>query len=122
MKLIDSMCARQCMNFKTNIKILLNPDMTSFKVYRKKQYQDYDNFIKELSDVFDFEMGKYYFCDKDYVDNYLFVKVWSSRNSAIYTSNLISNQTKHKLKHIELLHGKWILMAFKDKSKCNDWA
>ena len=121
MKTAESICDRERMDFKINSNVLTDADITHFNVYKKKPHQTHKEFIKEISNLFGVNMGNYYFCDEDYVDNYLFVQVWSGRTSAIYTSNMISNRSKHKLKHMELLHDKWIIMAFKDASKCNNW-
>lgn len=48
----------------------------------------------------------------EHIENFLFVKVWSGRTNAIFTSNLISNQTIHKLKNVHT-GDNYILLVFK---------
>lgn len=61
-----------------------------------------------------------YFCLPKYVNNFLFVDIYSGRKSALETALKISNYTKHKLKH-QILSDGHVLLVFKKERRVNSW-
>ena len=109
------------LDLKIENKDLLDSEYTHFDVYKIQIGESYEDFMIKISKETEHYMKNYYYCMPNYIYNYIFVKVWSGRSNAIYTSNLISNLSQHKLKDVRIVgkDSNSILLVFKDRRFCN---
>jgi len=110
------------LDLKVENKELSNEELTNFKIFKMHKGLTRGELVQNLSSAMEwYGIENQYYCMKEYIEDFIFVQVWSGRFSATYTMNMIANYTSHKLKNIIDLERDSIWLVFKKREECKEW-
>jgi len=109
------------LNLRIESKHLSNEELTHFKVFQMYSDMSRDDLVRDLRNSTEMSFDQFYYCMLEYINNYIFVQVWSGRTSAISTTAMIANYSNHKLKDVRRIDEGSIILVFKKASACENW-
>ena len=109
------------LNLKIVNKNLSNEELTHFKIFQMYPDMSRNDFVKDLRNSTDMSFNQFYYCMPEYINNFIFVLVWSGRASCLETMAMISNYSNHKLKDVRKISEGSVMLIFKKSNICKNW-